>query len=92
MSLSAHILPRSRNGQRMGDWTLIDTMISDGLTDAFNNYHMGITAENIASQYNINRQQQDTFAAASQQKADAAQQAGKFADEIIPVVIPQKKR
>lgn len=91
MSLSAHILPQSRNGQRMGDWKLIDTMISDGLTDAFNNYHMGITAENIAAQYNISRQQQDIFAAQSQQKADAAQKAGKFVDEIIPVVIPQKK-
>jgi acetyl-CoA C-acetyltransferase len=91
MSLSAHILPQSRNGQRMGDWKLIDTMISDGLTDAFNNYHMGITAENIAAQYNISRQQQDIFAVHSQQKADAAQKAGKFVDEIIPVVIPQKK-
>lgn len=91
MSLSAHILPQSRMGQRMGDWKLIDTMISDGLTDAFNNYHMGITAENIAAQYNISRQQQDAFAAHSQQKAEAAQKAGKFVDEIIPVVIPQKK-
>lgn len=91
MSLSAHVLPQSRNGQRMGDWKLIDTMISDGLTDAFNSYHMGITAENIATQYGISRQQQDTFATQSQQKADAAQKAGKFADEIIPVTIPQKK-
>lgn len=91
MSLSAHVLPQSRNGQRMGDWKLIDTMISDGLTDAFNNYHMGITAENIATQYNISRHEQDAFAAASQQKADAAQKAGKFNEEIIPVSIPQKK-
>jgi acetyl-CoA C-acetyltransferase len=91
MSLSAHILPQSRNGRRMGDWTLIDTMISDGLTDAFNQYHMGITAENIAAQYDISRGQQDAFAALSQQKAEAAQQAGKFNAEIIPVVIPQKK-
>jgi acetyl-CoA C-acetyltransferase len=91
MSLSAHILPKSRNGQRMGDWTLIDTMISDGLTDAFNQYHMGITAENIAAQYNISRQQQDAFAAASQQKAEAAQKSGQFNNEIIPITIPQKK-
>ena len=91
MSLSAHVLPKSRNGQKMGDWKLQDSMIVDGLWDAFNNYHMGTTAENIAEKYSLGRNSQDEFAAASQQKAIAAQEAGKFDDEIVPVVIPQRK-
>jgi acetyl-CoA C-acetyltransferase len=91
MSQSAHVLPRSRDGQRMGDWSLKDTMIVDGLWDAFNNYHMGTTAENIANQYGFTREQQDAFAAASQQKTEAAQKAGRFQDEIVPIEIPQRK-
>lgn len=91
MSASAHLLPNSRNGARMGDWKMIDTMIKDGLWDAFNDYHMGITTENIVEKYGFTREEQDAFAAASQNKAEAAQKAGKFADEIIPVVIPQRK-
>lgn len=91
MSLSAHVLPKSRNGQKMGDWKLQDTMIVDGLWDAFNNYHMGTTAENVAEKYSLDRTSQDEFAAASQQKAIAAQEAGNFNDEIVPVVIPQRK-
>jgi acetyl-CoA C-acetyltransferase len=91
MSNAPHTLPNSRNGQRMGDWNMVDTMISDGLWDAFNNYHMGITAENIADEYSITREEQDAFAVASQAKAMAAIQAGKFKDEITPVVIPQRK-
>ncbi|WP_299202406.1 acetyl-CoA C-acetyltransferase [uncultured Amphritea sp.] len=91
MSMSAHILPNSRNGARMGDWKLVDTMIKDGLWDAFNDYHMGITTENIVEKYGFTREEQDAFAAASQNKAEAAITAGKFKDEIIPVVIPQRK-
>ena len=91
MSNAAHALPGSRNGQRMGNWNMVDTMISDGLWDAFNDYHMGITAENIAEQYQIGRSEQDEFSAASQAKAIAAIEAGKFKDEITPVVIPQRK-
>ena len=91
MSSSAHVLPNSRNGQKMGDWKAVDTMIKDGLWCAFNDYHMGITAENIASQYNFSREAQDEFAASSQQKTEAAQKAGVFNEEIIPVVIPQRK-
>ena len=91
MSQSSHVLPRSRDGQRMGDWSMKDTMIVDGLWDAFNNYHMGTTAENIAQQYGFTREQQDAFAAASQQKTEAAQNAGRFQDEIIPIAIPQRK-
>ena len=91
MSASAHVLPNSRNGQKMGDWKAVDTMIKDGLWCAFNDYHMGITAENIASQYNFSREAQDEFAAGSQQKTEAAQKAGVFDAEIIPVVIPQRK-
>ncbi|MCP5145180.1 MAG: acetyl-CoA C-acetyltransferase [Gammaproteobacteria bacterium] len=91
MSLSPHVLPGSRNGTKMGDWKLKDTMIVDGLWDAFNDYHMGTTAENIASQFGISRQDQDEFAAASQQKAEAAINAGRFAEEIVPVSIPQRK-
>ncbi len=92
MSQSAHVLPNSRNGAKMGDWKLIDTMISDGLTDAFNAYHMGITAENVAKKYDISRDEQDQFAALSQQKAEAAQNSGRFNDEIIPVAVPQRKK
>ncbi|OGT81418.1 MAG: acetyl-CoA acetyltransferase [Gammaproteobacteria bacterium RIFCSPLOWO2_02_FULL_61_13] len=91
MSLSAHVLPRSRNGQRMGDWSLRDTMIVDGLWDAFNDYHMGTTAENIVKKFGIAREEQDALAAASQQKTEAAQAANRFLDEIIPVEVPQKK-
>ena len=91
MSNAAHALPGSRNGQRMGNWNMVDTMISDGLWDAFNDYHMGITAENIADEYKIERAEQDAFAAASQAKALAAIEAGKFKDEITPVVIPQRR-
>ncbi|HEX2200584.1 MAG TPA: acetyl-CoA C-acetyltransferase [Gammaproteobacteria bacterium] len=91
MSLAPHVLPGSRNGQKMGEWKLIDSMINDGLWDVFNNVHMGITAENIVKKYGITREEQDAFAAASQQKAEAAQKAGKFKEEIIAVEIPQKK-
>ena len=91
MSASPHVLPGSRDGQRMGDWKVVDTMINDGLWDAYNHYHMGITAENIAKQYGISRDAQDALALASQQKAAAAQEAGRFKDEIVPVLIPQKK-
>mgnify|MGYP003666065860 FL=1 len=91
MSLSPHLLPKSRNGTKMGDWKMPDSMIIDGLWDAFNNYHMGITAENIAKKYGISREEQDEFAATSQQKAEAAINAGKFDDEIVPVEIPQRK-
>ena len=91
MSASGHVLPGSRDGQRMGDWKLVDTMINDGLTDAYAKYHMGITAENVAKEFGISREMQDALALASQQKAAAAQEAGKFVDEIVPVVIPQRK-
>jgi acetyl-CoA C-acetyltransferase len=91
MSASAHVLPNSREGFRMGNASLVDTMIKDGLWDAFNDYHMGITAENVAKQFNISRDMQDAFALASQQKAIHAQDAGKFVDEIVPVHIPQRK-
>jgi acetyl-CoA C-acetyltransferase len=91
MSQAPHVLPNSRNGQRMGNWTMIDTMIKDGLWDAFNDYHMGITAENIVEKYDISRDEQDAFAASSQQKAVAAQQAGYFEGQIVPVSIPQRK-
>lgn len=91
MSLSPHVLPNSRDGQRMGDWKMVDTMINDGLWDVYNQYHMGITAENVAKKYGITREQQDALALASQQKAAAAQDAGRFKDEIVPFTIPQKK-
>ena len=87
MSASPHVLPGSRDGFRMGDAKLIDTMIMDGLWDAYNNYHMGTTAENVAKKYGISRRDQDEFAARSQQKAEAAQKAGRFKDEIAPVEI-----
>ena len=91
MSLAPHVLHGSRDGFRMGDGKLIDTMIVDGLWDVYNQYHMGITAENVAKKYDITREQQDAFALGSQQKAAAAQEAGKFKDEIVAVQIPQKK-
>ena len=91
MSLAPHVLPGSRNGQKMGEWKLVDTMVNDGLWDIFNNIHMGITAENIVKKYQISREEQDAFAALSQQRAEAAQKAGRFKDEIIPIEIPQKK-
>ena len=91
MSLSPHVLPGSRDGQRMGDWKMIDTMIVDGLWDVYNQYHMGITAENVAKEYSVTRDMQDALALASQQKAAAAQDAGKFVDEIVPFSIAQKK-
>jgi acetyl-CoA C-acetyltransferase len=91
MSASLHALPGSRDGQRMGDWKMIDTMIVDGLWDVYNKYHMGITAENVAKQEGITREQQDALALNSQKKAAAAQEAGKFKDEIVPVSIPQRK-
>ncbi len=91
MSASPHVMPGSRDGQRMGDWKLVDTMINDGLWDVYNQYHMGITAENIAKQYGIGRDAQDALALASQQKAAAAQESGRFKDEIVPILIPQRK-
>ena len=91
MSLSPHVLPNSRDGQRMGDWKLIDTMITDGLWDVYNQYHMGITAENVAREHGIDRAAQDALALASQTKAAAAQDAGRFKDEIVAVSIPQRK-
>src|SRR5258706_7676617 len=91
MSASPHVLLGSRDGFRMGDAKLTDSMIVDGLWDVYNQYHMGTTAENVAKQYGISRAQQDEFAVASQNKAEAAQKAGKFKDEIVPVMIPQRK-
>jgi len=91
MSASPHVLLNSRDGQRMGDWKMADTMIVDGLWDVYNQYHMGITAENVAKAHNITRDMQDFLALASQQKASAAQDAGKFKDEIVGVSIPQRK-
>ena len=91
MSASPHVLPASRDGQRMGDWKMVDTMIVDGLWDVYNQYHMGITAENVAKAHGITRQMQDALALASQQKAAAAQEAGRFKDEIVPFSIAQKK-
>ena len=91
MSASPHVLLGSRDGQRMGDWKMVDSMITDGLWDVYNQYHMGITAENVAKKYGITREAQDALALGSQQKAAAAQEAGRFKDEIVPVSIPQKK-
>lgn len=91
MSMSPHVLNGSRNGFRMGDAKLLDSMIVDGLWDVYNNYHMGTTAENVAKKYGISRQEQDEFACASQNKAEAAQKAGKFTDEIVPYTIKGKK-
>jgi acetyl-CoA C-acetyltransferase len=91
MSAAPHVLMGSRDGQRMGEWKMQDTMIVDGLWDVYNQYHMGVTAENVAKAHDISRDAQDKLALGSQQKAAAAQQAGKFKDEIIAVTIPQKK-
>ena len=91
MSTSPHVLQGSRDGFRMGDAKLVDSMIVDGLWDVYNNYHMGTTAENIAQKYQISRREQDEFAAASQQKAEAAQKAGRFKDEIVPIEIVSRK-
>ena len=91
MSMAPYLLPKGRTGYRMGDGKVIDSMIQDGLQCAVNNYHMGITAENIAEQWGLTREGQDEFAAWSQQKAENAIQEGKFKDEIVPVVIPQRK-
>ncbi len=91
MSLSPYVLPKARTGLRMGHAQMIDSMIVDGLWDAFNDYHMGITAENLVDKYGISREAQDAFAAASQQKAVAAIEAGRFDAEITPVLIPQRK-
>ena len=88
MSASPHVLPGSRDGFRMGDAKLVDTMIVDGLWDVYNQYHMGATAENVAKKYDVSRAEQDEFAVASQNKAEAAQKAGKFKDEIVPVDDP----
>jgi acetyl-CoA C-acetyltransferase len=91
MSASPHVLNGSRDGIRMGDAKLIDTMINDGLWDAYNNYHMGVTAENLAKRFSIRREEQDALALSSQQKAEAAQKAGRFKDEIVPVTIASRK-
>lgn len=91
MSRSPHVLQGSRNGHKIGHWQAVDTMLHDGLWDAFNQYHMGITAENLAEKYQISREEQDAFAASSQQKALAAIEAGRFEKEILPITIPQRK-
>jgi acetyl-CoA C-acetyltransferase len=91
MSAAPHVLNNSRDGFRMGDAKLVDTMIVDGLWDVYNQYHMGITAENVAKKFNVSRTEQDEFALASQNKAEAAQKAGKFKDEILPLEIASKK-
>ncbi|WP_312958470.1 acetyl-CoA C-acetyltransferase [Stutzerimonas nitrititolerans] len=91
MSLAPYVMPGARTGLRMGHGKVVDTMIQDGLWDAFNDYHMGITAENLVEKYGLSREEQDAFAAASQQKAAAAIEAGRFADEITPILIPQRK-
>jgi len=91
MSAAPHLLPNSRDGQRMGDWSLRDSMLVDGLMDAFNDYHMGVTAENIARKYQFSRDDQDAFAAASQQKTEKALADGVFTDEVVPVEIPQRR-
>ena len=91
MSAAPHVLNGSRDGFRMGDAKLVDSMIVDGLWDVYNQYHMGVTAENVAKKFDVSRREQDEFAAASQNKAEAAQKAGKFKDEIVGLDIPQKK-
>src|SRR5207245_5911513 len=88
MSMSPHAINGSRDGFRMGDAKMVDTMIIDGLWDVYNQYHMGVTAENVAKEYAVTREDQDQFAAASQNKAEAAQKAGRFADEIVTVEVP----
>ena len=91
MSLSGHVLPKSREGKKMGPWGMVDTMVVDGLWCAFNDYHMGVTAENIASKFDYSREAQDHFALESQQKTEAAQKSDLFRDEITPVNIPQRR-
>ena len=91
MSLSGHVLPRSRDGKKMGPWEMVDTMVVDGLWCAFNDYHMGVTAENIASKFDYTRKDQDQFAASSQQKTESAQSSDLFRDEITPITIPQRR-
>ncbi len=91
MSQAPYVLPKARWGARMGNDQIVDTMVNDGLTDAFHKYHMGITAENLAEKYSLTREDQDKFAAESQNKAERAMKAGKFKDEIVPVEIPQRK-
>ena len=91
MSMAPFALPKARFGYRMNNGTLVDTMVNDALTDAFNHYHMMITAENVAEQWGLTREELDEFAAASQQKAVAAQESGRFKDEIVPVEVPQRK-
>ena len=91
MSQAPYVMKSARWGQRMGDGKIVDSMVNDALTDAFNNYHMGVTAENIAKEWNLTREEQDAFAVKSQNKAEAAIKEGKFKDEIVPVVIPQRK-
>lgn len=92
MSLSPHVLLGSRSGKRMGDWKLTDTMIKDGLFDAFNRYHMGITAENVAEKYGVSRKEQDSFAYQSQMRAKKAIEEGRFKEEIVPIKVPQRKK
>ena len=91
MSMAPYALPAARAGYRLGDGQVVDTLVRDGLWDAFNDYHMGVTAENVAKEAGLSREEQDEFAAASQQKAEAAQQEGRFKDEIVPVTIPQRR-
>lgn len=91
MSNAPYFMPKARFGQKMGHGQILDSMIHDGLTDVFHDYHMGMTAENIAQRWNISKEEQDQYATLSQNRAEAAQKAGKFADEIVPVVIPQRK-
>ncbi len=92
MNLAPHAVMNSRTGQRMGDWKMTDTMIKDGLWEASNDYHMGVTAENVAQKYHLTRQEQDEFATNSQQKAGKAITSGRFKDEITPITIPQRKK
>ncbi len=91
MSMAPYLLPKARTGYRMGNDQIIDSMVYDGLTDVFNNYHMGVTAENVAEKYGISREEQDQFAVESQNKAINAIEAGRFKDEIVPVMVPQRK-
>ncbi|MFA6582813.1 MAG: acetyl-CoA C-acyltransferase, partial [Elusimicrobiaceae bacterium] len=91
MSNAPHILPNSRVGNKMGNIQMVDSMVNDGLWDIFNNYHMGVTAENLVSKYGLTREDLDNFAAESQQKTEKANTAGKFKDEIVPIILPQKK-
>ncbi|MFW5747312.1 MAG: acetyl-CoA C-acyltransferase, partial [bacterium] len=91
MSLSPYLLKKARYGYRMGNGEIVDSMVYDGLWDIFNDYHMGLTAENLAERYGITREEQDRFAAASQNKAEAAMEAGRFSEEIIPFPVPQRK-